>query len=83
MEEKKNYYEILGVNEAASIKEIRQAFCQLTKKLHPDTTSLNKEVAETQLQFVLEAYENLSNSVLRHFYDKKLRRDFFLKKGSK
>ncbi len=80
MKGKKNYYEILGVCETASNNEIRKAFCQLTKKLHPDTTSLDIEDAKTQLQFVLEAYENLSNTVLRHLYDKKLRRDFFFKK---
>ena len=70
------YYKILGVNENASNNELRKAFCKLSKELHPDTTSLDLEVAKNKFQKVLEAYENLNNSTLRKIYDDKLREKF-------
>ena len=72
MPREKNYYKILGINEKASNNEIRKAFCKLTKELHPDTTSLNKDDAKLKLQVVLEAYENLNNENLRRIHDKKI-----------
>ena len=73
MEEEKSYYKILGVNENASNHELRKAFCRLSIELHPDTTSLDIEVAKNKFQKVLEAYENLNNSDLRKIYDDKLK----------
>ena len=68
-----SYYKILGVNENASNHELRKAFCRLSIELHPDTTSLEKDVAKNKFQKVLEAYENLNNSNLRKIYDDKLK----------
>jgi len=68
-----SYYKILGVNENASIHELRKAFCKLSIELHPDTTSLETDVAKSKFQEVLEAYENLNNSNLRKNYDNKLK----------
>ena len=68
-----SYYKILGVNENASNHELRKAFCKLSIELHPDTTSLEIDVAKSKFQEVLEAYENLNNSNLRKIYDKKLK----------
>ena len=68
-----SYYKILGVNENASNNELRKAFCKLSIELHPDTTSLEIEVAKSKFQEVLEAYENLNNSNLRKIYDDKLK----------
>ena len=68
-----SYYKILGVNENASNFELRKAFCKLSIELHPDTTSLEIEVAKSKFQEVLEAYENLNNSNLRKIYDNKLK----------
>ena len=68
-----SYYKILGVNENASNHELRKAFCKLSIELHPDTTSLEIEVAKSKFQEVLEAYENLNNSNLRKIYDNKLK----------
>ncbi|MBO6974512.1 MAG: J domain-containing protein [Prochlorococcus marinus CUG1435] len=68
-----SYYKILGVNENASNHELRKAFCKLSIELHPDTTSLEIEVAKSKFQEVLEAYENLNNSNLRKIYDDKLK----------
>ncbi len=68
-----SYYKILGVNENASNFELRKAFCKLSIELHPDTTSLEIDVAKSKFQKVLEAYENLNNSNLRKIYDDKLK----------
>ena len=67
------YYKILGVNENASNHELRKAFCKLSIELHPDTTSLEIDVAKSKFQEVLEAYEHLNNSNLRKIYDDKLK----------
>ena len=68
-----SYYKILGVNENASNFELRKAFCKLSIELHPDTTSLEIDVAKSKFQEVLEAYENLNNNNLRKIYDDKLK----------
>ncbi len=68
-----SYYKILGVSENASNHELRKAFCKLSIELHPDTTSLEIEVAKSKFQEVLEAYEHLNNSNLRKIYDDKLK----------
>ena len=72
MKSETSYYKILGVNENASSYELRKAFCKLSIELHPDTTSLEIDVAKSKFQEVLEAYENLNNSKLRKIYDKKI-----------
>jgi len=68
-----SYYKILGVNKNASNHELRKAFCKLSIELHPDTTSLEIDVAKSKFQEVLEAYEHLNNSNLRKIYDDKLK----------
>ena len=68
-----SYYKILGVTENASNHELRKAFCKLSIELHPDTTSLEIDVAKSKFQEVLEAYEHLNNSNLRKIYDDKLK----------
>ena len=73
MKGENSYYKILGVNENASTHELRKAFCKLSIELHPDTTSLEIDLAKSKFQEVLEAYENLNNSNLRKIYDDKLK----------
>ena len=73
MKGKISYYKILGVDENASNHELRKAFCKLSIELHPDTTSLEIDVAKSKFQEVLEAYEHLNNSNLRKIYDDKLK----------
>ena len=72
MKSETSYYKILGVNKNASNYELRKAFCKLSIELHPDTTSLEIDVAKRKFQEVLEAYENLNNSKLRKIYDEKI-----------
>ena len=64
-----NCYELLGVSRSASNAELRKAFRKLSKRLHPDTTSLPSEQATRQFQNVCEAYDLLSDPVLRANYD--------------
>ena len=78
-----SYYKILGVNENASNHELRKAFCKLSIELHPDTTSLEVDVAKSKFQEVLEAYEHLINSNLRKIYDDKLKKESRNKNNTK
>ena len=64
-----NCYELLGVSRSVNNADLRKAFRQLSKELHPDTTSLPYENATRQFQSVCEAYDLLSDPVLRANYD--------------
>ena len=64
-----NCYELLGVSPSASNADLRKAFRKLSKRLHPDTTSLPSDQATRQFQNVCEAYDLLSDPVLRANYD--------------
>ena len=82
MKSEASYYKILGVDENASNHELRKAFCKLSIELHPDTTSLEIDVAKSKFQEVLEAYENLNNSNLRKIYDEKIKEKSRSKKNT-
>lgn len=63
----KDYYALLGVSSDASQDEIRKAFQQKARKLHPD---VNKEPdAEERFKEVSEAYAVLSDEQKRKRYD--------------
>ena len=70
-----NCYELLGVSTSANNAELRKAFRQLSKQLHPDTTSLPSDEATRQFQNVCEAYDLLSDPVLRANYDLFIEKD--------
>lgn len=63
----KNYYQVLGVPEVASEREIKQAHHQLALLLHPDRTP--DPVAQEQFLAVQEAYEILGDQHRRLAYD--------------
>ena len=70
-----NCYELLGVSPSANNAELRKAFRELSKRLHPDTTSLPSGEATRQFQNVCEAYDLLSDPVLRANYDLSIEKD--------
>ena len=65
--EKRDYYEVLGVDKNADEKEIKSAFRKLAKKYHPDV-SKEPDAAE-KFKEVQEAYEVLSDENKRKMYD--------------
>lgn len=69
MSEKRDYYEVLGVERNAGDGEIKTAYRKLAMKYHPDKNPGNKE-AEDKFKEAAEAYEVLHDSQKRGIYDK-------------
>lgn len=66
-----NYYNILEIPQTATITEIKSAFRKLSFRFHPD---LNDDInAEENFKKVNEAYQILSDAMLRAIYDEKIK----------
>ena len=65
---KRDYYEVLGVEKNASDAEIKKAYRKLAKENHPDLHPGDKE-AEARFKEVNEAYEVLSDADKKARYD--------------
>ncbi|MBR2162641.1 MAG: molecular chaperone DnaJ [Bacteroidales bacterium] len=70
MANKRDYYEVLGVDKNASAEDIKKAYRKMAVKYHPDKNPGNKE-AEEKFKEAAEAYSVLSDA------DKKARYDQF------
>ena len=68
MADKRDYYEVLGVQKGATDDQIKKAHRKLAKKYHPDLNKDNPE-AEEKFKEVNEAYEVLSDKDKRAKYD--------------
>ena len=68
MAEKKDYYEVLGVEKTASAEEIKKAYRKKAIQYHPDKNPGDKE-AEEKFKEAAEAYEVLSDPQKRQRYD--------------
>lgn len=68
MADKRDYYEVLGVQKGASDDEIKRSYRKLAKKYHPDVNPGDKE-AEAKFKEIGEAYEVLSDAEKKSRYD--------------
>lgn len=74
MADKRDYYEVLGVDKSASAEDIKSAFKKLALKWHPDrwvsASDKEKKDAEEKFKEASEAYEVLSDPDKRAKYDR-------------
>ncbi len=68
MADKRDYYDVLGVQKGASDDEIKKSYRKLARKYHPDLNKDNPQAAE-KFKEVNEAYEVLSDKDKRSKYD--------------
>ena len=69
MADKRDYYEVLGLQKGASDDEIKKAFRKLAMKYHPDKNPGDKE-AEEKFKEINEAYAVLSDPEQKSKYDR-------------
>lgn len=68
MADKRDYYEVLGIDKSADEDKIKKAYRQMAKKYHPDMNPGDKE-AEAKFKEVNEAYAVLSDPEKKQIYD--------------
>ena len=68
MSEKRDYYDVLGVEKSASAGDLKNAFRRLARKYHPDRST--EEDAEDRFKEIQEAYAVLSDEQKRAQYDR-------------
>src|SRR5580692_9537250 len=70
------YYTVLNVKDSASLSEIKTAYRDLIRQVHPDTIATLapylRKIAEDKAKEINEAYGVLSNSSKRRDYDNQL-----------
>ncbi|EGD75465.1 hypothetical protein PTSG_06539 [Salpingoeca rosetta] len=82
----RTHYDVLGVSNTASQADIKKAYIELSKLLHPDKTAhkegLDRERCEQQYQQVTEAYNVLSRPFDRRAYDNTLSNNYGMSAAS-
>lgn len=68
MADKRDYYDVLGIDKGASDNDIKKAYRKMAKKYHPDNNPGDK-TAEAKMKEVNEAYEVLSDATKKSQYD--------------
>ena len=68
MADKRDYYDVLGLDKSASDSDIKKAYRKMAKKYHPDNNPGDK-TAEAKMKEVNEAYEVLSDATKKSQYD--------------
>ncbi len=68
MADKRDYYEVLGIEKGADGDQIKKAYRKMAKKYHPDINKDNPQ-AEEKFKEVNEAYEILSDPQKKQAYD--------------
>lgn len=69
MAQKKDYYEVLGIDKNADAATIKKAYRKLAKKYHPDTNKGDPK-ADEKFKEIIEAYDVLSDEEKRKQYDR-------------
>ena len=67
-----NYYEMLGVSENATKEEIKKAYWEVAKSVHPDTSSIGKADGGQKFKKITAIYTTLINPDTRAAYDAEL-----------
>ena len=68
MADKRDYYEVLGVDKSVNDEDLKRAYRKLAMQYHPDRNPDNKE-AEAKFKEINEAYAVLSDAEKRKKYD--------------
>lgn len=69
MSEKRDYYEVLGIQKGASEDEIKKAYKKMARKYHPDLNRDDPKTAEEKFKEVNEAYDVLKDPQKKAQYD--------------
>src|SRR3972149_6814447 len=68
--QKRDYYEVLGVSRSATPEEIKKAYRKIAMQWHPDKNPDKKHEAEEKFKEAAEAYSMLSDPQKRSQYDR-------------
>ena len=71
MDQKRDYYEVLGVDKNATPEQIKKAYRKKAIEFHPDRNPGNKE-AEEKFKEAAEAYDVLSDEKKKQLYDQEV-----------